>query len=390
MSKFNKEKIAKLKKVDKLFRTLYFFPKNKKQYKPVVKSDVKEILLIGIWLIGDTIMHLPVIKILKKNYPNARITIACEKQSEIILKTQNLVDNFILFKCPWVVPVNYSLKSLTAFFFSANIANRIKYDLAFEFRGDWRSILYMNFIKSERKISYNYSGGEYMITDDINPDTSIENLTQESLYLLKSFGCSYEESDVAPRLKLSKTDNEYIRDFKIAEGLEGKFIIGIHPGTTQIVKRWDEQNYAALIIKLAEANKNAFFILYEGPNERNTISSIQLVLDEKKVNYLVINKTLPEYILLISLAKIMICNDSGAAHIAGAFNIPLVVIFGSRGPEFVYPYGSKKQVLISHDLECKPCLNNYCKLGTKLCLTGISVDEVFYKTIDIMNDSLIS
>ena len=112
MSKFNQKKINLLKKVDQLFRMLYFFPKSKKQYQPVVKTDVKEILLVGIWLIGDTIMHLSVINIIKKNYPNAKITIVCEKQSEIILRTQNLVDNFIIFKCPWVVPVNYSLKSL--------------------------------------------------------------------------------------------------------------------------------------------------------------------------------------------------------------------------------------------------------------------------------------
>ena len=73
----------------------------------------------------------------------------------------------------------------------------------------------------------------------------------------------------------------------------------------------------------------------------------------------------------------MVCNDSGASHIAGAYNIPLVVIFGSRGAEFVFPFGSQTQAIISHNLDCKPCLSSTCKLGTLLCLTSISVDEVY-------------
>jgi lipopolysaccharide heptosyltransferase II len=385
MSKFNEKKINRLKKVDWFFRSVYLFPKNKRKYSPVNKTEVKEILLIGIWLIGDTIMHLPVINIIKKNYPNARITIVCEKQSEIILRTQNLVDNFIIFKCPWVVPVNYSLKSLAAFFLSARTANRTRYDLAFEFRGDWRSILYMNFINAARKVSYNYSGGEYMLTDAIIPDESIENLTQESLYLLKQFGCSYQERDVFPRLILNSADKEYLVNFKTENGLWKKNIIGVHPGTTQIVKRWNEKNYSDLIVKLAEKYNDRVFLLFEGPNERTTVAAIEKELSAKGVEYRVVNRTLREYVLLISLCEIMICNDSGAAHIAGSYEIPVVVIFGSRGPGFVFPYGSKHQEMISHDLECKPCFNTYCKLGTILCLKGITVGEVFNKTCNILN-----
>ena len=379
MSKFNAAKIEKLKKIDRTFKSLYLFPKNRKTYQPVNKADVREILLMGIWLIGDTIMHLPVINVIKKNYPNSRITVVCEKQSEIILKSQNLVDRFIIIKCPWVAPVNYSLKNLTKFFFSARIANGVKYDLAFEFRGDWRSIFYMNFINAERKISYDYSGGEYMLTDAIVPDTGIENLTAESLHLLKQFGCTYDETETVPRLNLSMHEKEFVAEFKAERRLGGKFLIGIHPGTTQVVKRWDENKYSELILKLSKTYNDCVFLLYEGPNERNTVEAIEQVLEKNNIEYVVINKTLREYVLLVSLCQIMICNDSGAAHIAGAYNIPVIVIFGSRGPEFVFPFGSRQQEMISHKLDCKPCLQTYCKFGTLLCLTSITVNEVFDK-----------
>lgn len=388
MSRFNEEKLRSLRKIDRIIRMIYLFPKNKRRYKPVIKTDVKEIFLMGIWLIGDTIMHLPIINILKKNYPNARITILCERQSEIILKSQGLVSNFVLIKCPWVVPMDHSLKSLLKFFFSARIVNRVKYDLAFEFRGDWRSIFYMNFVRSKRKISFNYSGGEYMLTDAIVPDPRIENITQESVYLLKQFGCTYEEADISPRLRLAAADEAYIANFRLENGIGNRFIIGIHPGSSQEVKRWEEKNYAELITKLSETYDNTLFILFEGPNERASVAAIENVLNERHIDHLVINKTLHEYVVLISLCEIMICNDSGAGHIAGAYTIPVVVIFGNRGPEFVFPYGSKQQEMISHELECKPCYQTYCKFGTIFCLTEITVAEVYNKTANIINSLL--
>ena len=377
MSKFNELKLKKLRIIDGIFRLIYLNPKNKKSYPKIDKTEVNEIVLLGIWLIGDTIMHLPVINVIKKNFPKSRITIVCEKQTEIILKNQNLVDNFILFKCPWVVPTNYSIKNVLNFFYSIKKVNQIHYDLAIEFRGDWRSIFYMNFIKSKRKISYNYSGGEYMLTDVIEPDYSINNLIYESLHLLKSIGCDFRKNDEVPILKLNQDDFKLLNEFKLENNLNGKFVIGIHPGTTQIVKRWDENKYAELIIKLNRTYNNTVFLIYEGPNESNTVLSIQKVLDENKINYLKITRSLIEYIKFISLSQIMVCNDSGASHIAGAYNIPLVVIFGSRGAEFVFPFGSQTQAIISHNLDCKPCLSSTCKLGTLLCLTSISVDEVY-------------
>jgi len=237
----------------------------------------------------------------------------------------------------------------------------------------------MNFINAERKISYDYSGGEYMLTDAIVPDTGIENLTAESLHLLKQFGCTYDETETVPRLNLSMHEKEFVAEFKAERRLGGKFLIGIHPGTTQVVKRWDENKYSELILKLSKTYNDCVFLLYEGPNERNTVEAIEQVLEKNNIEYVVINKTLREYVLLVSLCQIMICNDSGAAHIAGAYNIPVIVIFGSRGPEFVFPFGSRQQEMISHKLDCKPCLQTYCKFGTLLCLTSITVNEVFDK-----------
>lgn len=384
MPTFNLQKIAKLKKIDRIFKAFYFFPKNKKVYPPLNKEEVSTLVILGFLLIGDTIMYLPALRIIRKNFPNAKITLICEKAVKTILDQQGLIDDFVIIKCPWIAPVNYSFKNLLNFFSAIKLVNQTKHDLAIDFRGDWRNIFYMNFISARRKVSYNFTGGEYMLTDVVKPNESIVHFTEESLFFLKQLGCNYNDADRLPALVLSPADKSYVESFKLKNNLHEKLVIGVHPGTSQEVKRWDEQKYTELILKLAADNANATFIIYEGPNERSTVAHIENELKQNGVGYIIINKTLHEYILMLSVCDIVICNDSGAAHIASAFAIPTVVIFGNVDPQYVIPYGADIRRIISHQMECKPCYQSFCKFGHNLCIKSVGVDEVYQGVADII------
>lgn len=383
---FNTEKIAKLKNIDRFLKAVYLSPKNAKTYPPIVKKDVLEIFVIGFFLIGDTIIYLPALKTLKRNFPNARITIVCEKPCEIILKNQGLIDEFVIVKCPWLAPVDWSKKNIFRFFSSIKTINRKNYDLAIDFRGDWRNIFFMNFVKATRKVGYNASGGDYMLTDSFAPKDNIDHFIEESFHLLEQIGCYFYDDDKLPVLKMTDADKEFADNFKINHNLQDKFIIGVHPGTTQEVKRWDETKYAELIIRLSFNYSNSAFVLYEGPGERETVSKIENLLKANGIiDYVVVKRSLHDYIVLISICSLMICNDSGAAHIAAAYGIPNLVIFGNVDPKFVIPYGAKLSRVISHELECKPCNQSFCKFGTNACIVGVTEEDVYNPAINIIN-----
>lgn len=61
-------------------------------------------------------MYLPALRVIRKNFPNSKITLICTKVVEIVLKEQNLVDQFIIVDCPWIAPFNKSLKNIFSFF----------------------------------------------------------------------------------------------------------------------------------------------------------------------------------------------------------------------------------------------------------------------------------
>jgi heptosyltransferase II len=86
---------------------------------------------------------------------------------------------------------------------------------------------------------------------------------------------------------------------------------------------------------------------------------------------------------LIAAARAMISNDSGLMHVAAAFGVPQVAVFGSSSPLHTPPLNDKARVLwLKQDasyqppLDCSPCFQRECPLGHTRCLYDITPDAV--------------
>ena len=92
--------------------------------------------------------------------------------------------------------------------------------------------------------------------------------------------------------------------------------------------------------------------------------------------------SLNDVVDLLSGVDAAVTNDSGLMHVAAAVGVPVVAVFGSTTPAFTPPLSSRA-VVVSRDLDCRPCHRRTCPLGHLACLTGISVDTVFAALIDV-------
>lgn len=381
INKFNVEKIKQLDKVNGILSI--FFKKKVKQN--IIRPDtVENILLVDFALIGDMIMNIPFLKNIKSNCSKARITMVCMPWAKVILEDQGLIDEFIIFdgKNKLSTPIQM-LKNFIEVKNTLNKINKKTYQIGFEPKGDLRHILFLHYTKCERSISYNYTGGTYLITDSFEPLPETKHLIDEKLDLLKLIGFNIEKEFLFPKLELSGDMIKLVQQFSIENKLDNKMVIGIHPGASNINKQY--RYYPELVKKLVnEYGNQIIFCIYEGNGEKDIVDRVcaKLVVSQ----YIRVKRSLKEYVSLISVCNCMICNDSAAGHIAAAYGIPVLVLFGPVNAETAAPRGFAYVKTISKEYGCKPCTLPVCPLGTEICIKEINVSEVFMAAKEMIQE----
>ena len=93
---------------------------------------------------------------------------------------------------------------------------------------------------------------------------------------------------------------------------------------------------------------------------------------------------LPGLAALLSVCQLVVTNDTGPMHLAGAVGTPTVTLWGPSDPAEVCPVGARDAQVTGAPLPCKPCFKNECPrsgAGTLLpeaheeCMRLIKVDD---------------
>jgi heptosyltransferase-2 len=80
----------------------------------------------------------------------------------------------------------------------------------------------------------------------------------------------------------------------------------------------------------------------------------------------------------ISKLDLFITGDSGPMHVAAAFQIPTVAIFGPTRDDETSQWMNEKSLIVKKNLECQPCMQRTCPLQHHNCMNLI-------KSIDVLN-----
>jgi heptosyltransferase-2 len=93
---------------------------------------------------------------------------------------------------------------------------------------------------------------------------------------------------------------------------------------------------------------------------------------------------LAEAAAILSAIDLLVSNDMGLAHVASAVGTKTLVIFGPTNPRTTQPWNSE---IIYKNVECSPCMLRDCPIDHR-CMTGVSADEVFSKTVQMIYDKI--
>ena len=153
--------------------------------------------------------------------------------------------------------------------------------------------------------------------------------------------------------------------------------VGINPGASYgSAKRWYPEKFAKVASELSDQYD---IVIFGGLGEVDIALDIEKSLLNKGVkNYknLAGKTTIPELINHISNLDLFITGDSGPMHVAAAFQVPTVAIFGPTKDDETSQWMNEKSLIVKKNLDCQPCMKRTCPLGHHNCMNLINIVDV--------------
>ncbi|MDA3798882.1 MAG: glycosyltransferase family 9 protein [Kiritimatiellae bacterium] len=326
-----------------------------------VPEKPSRILVIRPGGIGDMLLLLPLLTVLRKKFPNAEIHIVCEKRNVQALELADLN----------IRPILYNSNPFT---FLATIIHT-KYDIAIDTEQFHKFSAIFAFLSGAQiRVGFKIAPKRNpLYTHLINYDL----IGYEADEFFKLLSCLDIKKDLFPDISnVIKIDDEESKNL-IAE--QGKIIV-IHPSASTDYKLWHRTRFAKLLVLMHEKYSDHKIMVVGSQDERQYAVYLRDDLEAKNIDIKVFNGefSLRETALLINRAELFIGSDSGLAHLAVLLNIPSITLFG---PSDAKKWGiqSDRHKCIFSQRTCAPCFifgyQNPCQ--SKACMQDIPVDEVF-------------
>jgi heptosyltransferase-2 len=160
--------------------------------------------------------------------------------------------------------------------------------------------------------------------------------------------------------------------------------IVLAPSASFLYKRWPIESFVKLAQELLEKT-NHYIVVLAGPQD-NFCEAFNR-LSSPRIHNLQGKTSLTESMSVLSQAQLCIGNDSGMNHIAEAYSVPCLTLFGPTDPRFGFAPHGKRSRFISKELFCKPCSTTGktpCYREKHFCMEEISVEEVLTTSLEML------
>ncbi|MBZ7952519.1 lipopolysaccharide heptosyltransferase II [Campylobacter sp. RM9939] len=157
----------------------------------------------------------------------------------------------------------------------------------------------------------------------------------------------------------------------------GKKILGINPGATfGSAKRWDASYFAEVAKEFSKSHE--ILIFGAGHGEQILCDEIEKLLKNSNIKAKnLCNKTSIQTLCQnIALCDLFITNDSGPMHIAAAYKIKTIAIFGPTKFTQTSPWKNPNAKLVHLNLDCMPCMQKICPLKHHKCMKDLKPELV--------------
>ncbi len=348
----------------------------------------RNVLVVRLDNLGDVLMTTPAIEALARSDGERRVTLLASRAGAAVKDHVAAIDDVLVYDAPWVAGPHRSGQADRRFL--ARLAQR-RFDAAVIFTVCTQSALpaamLCRMAGIPLRLAHARENPYALLTDWVRDDEVVgdgmRHEVERQLALVRSVGF---DAAGEPRLSFrSSADERDAARLALADaGLDpfAPYVV-VHPGSSAASRRWPAERFGRAAARLA-VSSGVQLVFAGGAGDAADVAAAQAAAGGVGVA-LVGRLSLGGFAALVAGARMLVCNNSGPAHLAAASGTPVVVLYALTNPQHT-PWRVPSRVL-SHDVPCRNCLRSVCPERHHACLLGIDVDAVVTAATDLLRET---
>lgn len=318
------------------------------------------VLLVQMSFLGDTILSTPLISALRRRHPDAQLwTLTTPLSAELLAADTALAGRLTYDK-------HGSQRGVRGFLKLVAELRALRFSAVYSLHRSLRTALLLWFAGIPRRVGFSEAAGSWLYSHRVPARRDVHAVLRFLSLLPDALGEAALRLIAPPRPSHPRLGE-----------LSGEAPVVVFPGSVWGTKRWPAKHYHGLMEQLLR--RGLPVTVLGAPSERAIAAEAS---GDLPVQNLCGELSLQDTLWLVQRARLVVCNDSMALHIASAFQRPTVAIFCATSPRFGFgPWNNAAaRVVEKQGLSCKPCHRHgtaVCPTGTRACMDTLSPGEVW-------------
>ena len=332
-------------------------------------EELKKILLIRTDRLGDLILTLPMLPVIRRHFPEASISMLVSSYASEILDGNRYIDEVLLYD---------SSSDPTPFLDLLRAIRGRAFDVAILVHPTLRLALLVFLARIPIRVGTGYRWYSFLFNRKVyeHRKDAKRHEAEYNLNLLSAIGV-FSDSPLEFPLEIPASSTQRVQQLceRVSVGEEDTLIV-IHPGSGGSARDWSPKNFGKLAMRCIE-ELSGKVVLTGVKGEEGIVQETMNHISRGAVN-LVNQLGLKDLVALIRRADLFVSNSTGPLHIAAAVGTPVIGLFpptSECSPERWGPYTAKKRVFVPDRNLCSRCKGGECEAAD--CMELITVEEVF-------------
>ena len=335
----------------------------------------RNVLCIRLDYLGDVLMCTPALRALRDTVPGRRITLLTSPGGAALQPHIPELDEVLAFEAPWMKSSRpQHASALTDM--AARLRER-RFDAAVIFTTYSQSALpaamLCHLAGIPLRLAYCRENPYQMLSDwvpETEPWEPPRHEVQRQLDLAATVGGHADNQRMSFALRPDDVAWAHGQLERLGIDHRAPWVL-MHPGASAPSRRYPPEHWAELLRLLAA---NGLPVVLTGSGDEGALVDAIRARAGVPAHSLAGEASLGRLGALVSLAAVMVSNNTGPAHVAAALGTPLVDLYALTNPQHT-PWQTPSRVLY-HDVPCRNCYKSVCPAGHHDCLRKVAPSTV--------------